>query len=94
MFTATCPAGVVIYQHLALLALLSPSLSLLASSMTVIDLQSQHHPSTPIDTLKSMQTACQELGINEFDVYGDYTKGNDTSKDDKLLFIDHHQCAL
>jgi len=41
----------------------------------ILDLQNQHHPLSPVETIKSIEIACTELGIDKFDVYGDYTEG-------------------
>ena len=43
--------------------------------VVVEDLQSQHHVQTPVEKMKAIVGACEELGIDTFDVYGDYTKG-------------------
>jgi len=41
---------------------------------SMIDLQSQHAQSTPSQTLNSLASACTSLGIESFDVYGDFDK--------------------
>lgn len=37
-----------------------------------LDLQSSHHKETPSDTFHSLGNACETLGIEEFDSYGDF----------------------
>lgn len=41
----------------------------------LIDLQNQHFTLSPADTMRSIATACEELGIDTFDIYGDFTAG-------------------
>lgn len=44
-----------------------------------IDLQSQHFPRNPSDTLLQLSKACDELGIDAFDVYGDFAEESKTN---------------
>jgi len=41
----------------------------------LIDLQNQHFALSPADTMRSIATSCEELGIETFDVYGDFSAG-------------------
>ena len=41
----------------------------------LIDLQNQHFASSPADTMRSIATSCEELGIDTFDIYGDFSAG-------------------
>lgn len=40
----------------------------------VIDLQSQHEILSPAHRLRNIADSCEELGITEFDTYGDFQK--------------------
>ena len=39
------------------------------------DLQSMHHERSPADVLNSLVEACDTLGVNTFDFYGDFSSG-------------------
>ena len=45
------------------------------TSGNVVDLQQQHYVQSPVERMKSIEEACIELGIDKFDVYGDYSEG-------------------
>ncbi|GFH51315.1 hypothetical protein CTEN210_07791 [Chaetoceros tenuissimus] len=44
-----------------------------------IDLQSQHFPRNPSDMFLQLSKACDELGIDAFDVYGDFAEESKTN---------------
>ena len=46
---------------------------------TIIDLQSQHKIVTPSERMRKIASSCEEFGINEFDVYGDYSKSKSST---------------
>jgi hypothetical protein len=59
-----------------LLLLLSMVASLHATTaLTTPNLQAQHGVVTPAEALRKMSESCEELGISNFDVYGDYHLG-------------------
>jgi hypothetical protein len=41
----------------------------------ILDLQSQHFHRKPPETMSSIASFCEDLGIEEFDMYGDFLKG-------------------
>ena len=41
----------------------------------IVDLQSQHRVLSPAETMRSIATSCEELGIDTFDMYGDFSAG-------------------
>ena len=41
----------------------------------IIDLQSQHEIFTPSERMRKIANSCETLGIDAFDVYGDYENG-------------------
>lgn len=45
----------------------------------LIDLQNQHFASSPADTMRSIATSCEELGIDTFDIYGDFSTDKNSS---------------
>lgn len=60
----------------ALVSVTAQALATSPSSSTIVnDLQSQHYVQSPVERMRSIETACEELGIDRFDVYGDFTIG-------------------
>lgn len=41
----------------------------------ILDLQSQHFRRKPHETMASIASFCKDLGMEEFDLYGDFSKG-------------------
>jgi len=41
----------------------------------IVDLQSPHRVLSPAETMRSLATSCEELGIDSFDIYGDFAAG-------------------
>jgi hypothetical protein len=41
----------------------------------ILDLQSQHFHRKPHETMASIASFCKDLNIEEFDAYGDFSKG-------------------
>ncbi len=41
----------------------------------IIDLQSQHRQLSPFESMSSIAKSCEILGIEKFDVYGDFGEG-------------------
>jgi hypothetical protein len=61
---------------LSIISLVSLSSAFAAkASGNVVDLQQQHYVQSPVEKMKSIEEACIELGIDKFDVYGDYSEG-------------------
>ena len=58
------------YTYLCLLADSIASLSLRHGK--ILDLQRQHHDCGPEETMRSISASCVSLGIDMFDVYGDF----------------------
>ena len=40
-----------------------------------INLQAQHHVLSPAERMKQIASKCEDLGISDFDQYGDFQKG-------------------
>jgi len=45
----------------------------------IVDLQSQHRVLSPAETMRSIATSCEELGIDTFDMYGDFSADANSS---------------
>lgn len=62
------------YLTTSLALALSPIQNKASMNMPMIDLQSQHEILTPAERMRKIASSCELLDINEFDVYGDYSK--------------------
>lgn len=49
------------------------------NEVNILDLQTQHFKRQPYVVMSSIASACKDLGIDEFDVYGDYLKDSQSS---------------
>ena len=50
-----------------------------SSCNEVIDLQLQHQTQSPMEKMESIADACEILGVEKLDVYGDYAEGEFSS---------------
>ena len=65
------------YSNVALALAASPTPTKISSQhSSVIDLQSQHVVSSPVETFNSLASSCTSIGIDSFDVYGDFDKND------------------
>lgn len=53
-------------------ALATPNLS--KNGRVIIDLQTQHEILSPSERMQKIANACEDFGIDSFDIYGDFQK--------------------